>query len=130
MSHNLTLKVLPGRFSVCKLPADAEVPACVLNEPLFSLTRTPEEISLIVPEGRTEPGWQVEAGWRMLKVLGPLDFNLVGILYQIAEPLSKAHISIFVNSTYDTDYLMVKGSLLGQAIAALRASGIEVFWSE
>lgn len=130
MSHPLTLSVMPGRYSVCKLAAGAEIPVHLLNEPMFSLTRTPDELSLIVPEERTEPDWQVETGWRMLKVLGPLDFNLVGILYQIAEPLAKAHISIFVNSTYDTDYLMVKGSLLGQAIAALRAGSIEVFWSE
>jgi len=130
MPHNLTLKVLPGRFAVCRLDPDAKIPARVLKEPFFSLMRTADELSFVVPEHNTEPDWQVESGWRILQVLGPLDFSMVGVLAQLTEPLAKAHISIFASSTFETDYLMVKAALLVPAIAALRASRIEVFWSE
>jgi hypothetical protein len=130
MPHNLTLKVLPGRFAVCRLEPDAQIPARVLEEPFFSIMRTADELSFVIPEQHINPDWQVEVGWRILQVLGPLDFTLVGVLAQLTEPLAKAHISIFANSTFDTDYLMVKSALLGQAVATLRASRIEVFWSE
>jgi len=130
MPHNLALKVLPGRFAVCRLAPHAKIPARVLMEPFFSLMRTADELSFVIPEQNIEPGWKVESGWRILQVLGPLDFSMVGVLAQLTEPLARAHISIFANSTYDTDYLMVKASLLAPAVAALRASRIEVFWSE
>ncbi len=130
MPHNLTLKVIQDKFAVCKLPPDAPIPVELSQGTWFSITRTPDELSLVVPENRVQPGWKAETGWRMIKVLGPLEFSMVGVLLQIAEPLSRARISIFVTSTYDTDYLMVKGSVLGSAVAALRASGIEVSWGE
>ncbi|MEM5774185.1 MAG: ACT domain-containing protein [Anaerolineaceae bacterium] len=130
MPHNLTLQVIPEKYAVCKLAPGAPIPAEVSQEPYFSCMRTPEELSLVLRETLVQPDWQVEPGWRIIKVLGPLDFSLVGVLLQLAEPLYQARISIFVTSTYDTDYLMVKGSVLGPAVAALRASGIEVFWGE
>jgi len=64
-----------------------------------------------------------ERGWRCLKVHGPLDFGQTGILLSLAEPLAKAGISIFAVSTYDTDYLLVKGCDLPKAIEALRLAG-------
>jgi hypothetical protein len=36
-----------------------------------------------------------ENNWRMLKVEGPLDFSLTGILASIVGPLAEAKISIF-----------------------------------
>lgn len=126
MSQSLRLTVLPGRFSVCRLAADSAVPVHLLSEPFCSITRTPDEISLVVPENKTEPEWQIENGWRMLKVAGPLDFGLTGILNQITRPLTLAGISIFAVSTYDTDYVMVKEVRLEQAVSALRAAGMQV----
>lgn len=67
-----------------------------------------------------------ERGWRCLKVHGPLDFDQTGILLSLAEPLAKAGISIFAVSTYDTDYLLVKGRDLPGAIEALRLAGHRV----
>jgi len=64
-----------------------------------------------------------EKGWRCLRVEGPLDFSLTGILASLAAPLSAAGISIFAISTYDTDYLLVKEEQLGSAINTLRQYG-------
>lgn len=130
MPHNLTLQVIPDRFAVCKLPSNAGIPAAILTEPCFSITRTPDELSLVVREERIQPGGQTEPGWRMLKVLGPLDFALVGVLAQLAGILSQAEISIFVTSTFDTDYVLVKSAALEQAVQALRAAGMDVIWDE
>lgn len=61
-----------------------------------------------------------------LKVEGPLDFGLTGILSSIAGPLAEAKISIFAVSTFDTDYILVKQDMLSKAKIALRKAGFEI----
>ncbi|MBT2229806.1 ACT domain-containing protein [Nonomuraea sp. NEAU-A123] len=54
---------------------------------------------------------------------GPLDFSLTGILASIAGPLAAANIPIFVVSTYDTDYVLVRSERADAAFATLAAAG-------
>lgn len=61
----------------------------------------------------------------MLKVLGPLSFELTAIMASISSILAEAGTSIFALSTYDTDYILVKAEQLQSAIEALRSHGIE-----
>jgi hypothetical protein len=122
LKYELPLTILPGRLAVCRLAPDAAVPSWV-NGPLTAITRTPEELSIVCAQERVPPGIQAEAGWRALKVAGPLDFGLTGILASLAGPLAAAGISIFALSTYDTDYLLVKEENLEQAERTLRAAG-------
>ncbi len=126
MTKPLTLQVLPGRFAVCRLDANTEIPPLVLSEPFFAVMRTQDELSLLLPEQRIESGWKAETGWRILKVLGPLDFGMIGVLHSISAPLAEAGISIFVCSTYDTDYVLVKDTLLSETVSILQRDGFEV----
>lgn len=122
----LTLEVLPGPFAVCRLDPDATLPESVLQSALFSLTRTPQETSLVIAEADSAslgPNARIEADWRMLKVVGTLDFALTGILSALTVPLADAGISIFALSTFDTDYLMVRAERLADAVITLRAAG-------
>ena len=112
------LRVLAGRFAICRLPPDAAVPAR-----FFSMTRTPEELSIVCAEADAPEGAKREPGWRMLQVAGPLDFALTGVLAAIAAPLAQAGVSIFAISTFDTDYVLVKDENLARAEEALRAAG-------
>jgi uncharacterized protein len=66
-----------------------------------------------------EENMAIESGWKMLKIEGPLDFALTGILAKISTLLSKKDISIFAISTYDTDYILVKESKIEQAVNCL-----------
>ena len=59
----------------------------------------------------------------MLKVNGPLDFNIVGVVAAISAPLALAGIPIFVISTFDTDYLLVKEEHLEKSIGLLEHQG-------
>jgi len=68
-------------------------------------------------------GWEAEIGWRCLKVLGPLDFSLTGILASLAVPLAEASVSIFAMSTYNTDYILVREGDLEKAKQVLLAIG-------
>ena len=52
-----------------------------------------------------------------------IGFSLVGVLASLLVPLAEAGVSMFAVSTFDTDYLLVKDSLLPSAMEALRAAG-------
>ena len=67
-----------------------------------------------------------EPGWRALVDAGPLDFGLVGIVAGLTRALADAGVSVFVVSTYDTDYLLVRGATLERAVAALQSAGYRV----
>ncbi len=120
---NLSLTILPGRLAICRLPLDAAIPECPPQARFWSVTRTTEELSIVLPEESVSPGWQAETGWRGLKVQGPLDFDLTGVLASLAAPLAEASVSIFAISTYDTDYILVKEDDLEKARQVLQVSG-------
>jgi len=119
----LTLSVLPDSFTVCRLAPDAPLPEWAIAADFYSITRTPDELSIVCRASQAPPTVQVERGWRCLKVHGPLAFSMTGVMASLAAPLADAAISIFVFSTYDTDYLMVKEQNLERAIHSLSAAG-------
>ena len=86
---SLRLSVLEERLAVCRLDPQAEIPAWATNAPFFSLTRTADELSVVCPERSVPAGVAHEGGWRALKLEGPFDFGLVGILASVAVPLAK-----------------------------------------
>lgn len=122
----LRLEVLPGRFAVARLPSDAPAPAWAAGDGLHSITRTAQELSIVCPERTVPEEVRSEAGFRALRVAGPLDFHLVGILLSLAQPLAEAGVSIFTLSTFDTDYIFVREEHLERALAALGGAGHEV----
>ncbi|MEM6425517.1 MAG: ACT domain-containing protein [Cyanobacteria bacterium P01_H01_bin.119] len=126
MTPSVTLTPLPQTFAVCRLSPQAALPSWATCGQFFAITRTDKELSIVcdqanIPEERVD-NFRCEGNWRSLKVLGPLDFSLTGILSAIAAPLAAAKISIFALSTYDTDYVLVKAANLDQAIAVLKAA--------
>jgi len=123
---SLRLRVLPGRLAVCRLPADVPPPDWATAGQLVSVTRTAGELSVVCPEEAVPAGVVHEAGFRALEVAGPLDFALTGIVAALAAPLAQAGVPIFVLSTYDTDYLLVREMSVEQACAALEGAGVSV----
>ena len=116
--RRLRLRVLPDELCIWQLPADAPLPAeddC----PLWTATRTRAELSIISGTGAVLPGCPFEGGWRCLAVEGPLAFELTGILASLSRPLAEARVSIFVVSTFDTDYLLIKEADLSKAVRVL-----------
>lgn len=133
----MKLDLLPDTLLVARLPADAAPAdaaafAAILaarGGGLASLTATRGELSLVAPDASAAAlpaAARAERGWRALRVAGPLDFSLVGILAALAAPLAAAGVSIFALSTFDTDYLLVRDAAVGAALAALAAAGHDV----
>lgn len=116
------MRLLPGTYAVCRLPADAPWPAWAAGD-FVSLSRSVEELSVVCPEGAVPEGVAREGSWRCLRVAGTLDFALVGVLASLAKPLAGAGVGIFAVSTFDTDYLLVRQADLGRAGAALTGAG-------
>ena len=123
MTLNLKIIVLPGTIAVCQLPPGSPAPPPPGSDELYAFISTSEEVTVICREGAAPPGAKVEPGWCALKVMGPLDFSLVGILSALSGQLAAAGISIFALSTFDTDYILVKAEQLAGARAALTRAG-------
>jgi hypothetical protein len=120
---SLFLTLLDQTFTIHRLELHAEVPPSALQSPFFAITRTDEELSLVLPESVEIDSERSETGWSCFKVQGPLEFGLVGILAGIAETLAQIGVSIFALSTFDTDYILVKREQAQAAREALVTVG-------
>lgn len=128
----MELDVHPERLAVCRLDPSEPTPGWVTDAagPLVSVTRTAEELSVVVGEEAVPQQVRAERGWRALSVRGPLDFSLTGVLASLAGSLADAGIPIFVVSTYDTDWLLVRDRDLDGAVDTLQRAGHEVLSDE
>ena len=122
---SLRLSVLEHRLAVCRLEPNSEIPAWATVDPFFCVTRTTDEFSVVCPEERVPVGITCERGWRALRLEGPFEFGMTGLLTSVAVPLAEIGVSILAIATYETDYLLVQESQLDLATEALRERGHE-----
>jgi hypothetical protein len=125
--RQVDLDLLPGAYAICRWSADATLPDWAYQGGFVSVTRTPAELSAVCAFDAVPPGTVCEGPRRILAVRGPLDFALTGVMASLASPLAGAGVSIFVVSTYDTDYVLVRADNLDRAVEALRGAGHRVF---
>lgn len=117
------LSVLDDDFAIHRFGADSEIPEQVFKSGFYTITRTDEELSIVCPSETVLQSDKSEPGWACIKVLGPLDFSLTGILADISRVLAAAKISIYAISTFDTDYILVKRGKIESAKRALQDDG-------
>ena len=122
----MRLTVVPGRFAVCRLAAEAAIPPTLLTAREVSITRTGHELSVVCPEDLAPAGARCEAGWAWLALEGPIPFTATGVMSSLLAPLAEAGVGIFAISTYDTDAILVKAEQLAAAVAALGQAGHQV----
>lgn len=117
--EKLNLRLLEKKYGVCRLSKDEAIPKWGYKGEFFSITKTDDEVSIVTEEENIPEDIKCERQWRILKIEGPLDFSLVGILSKISTLLAENSISIFAISTYDTDYILVKEQCIEKAIEVL-----------
>ena len=118
----LDLNVLPEKLAIVQFPHNEKAPKWISGN-FYSITQTAEELSIVCNQNIVPEGIKADKNWKALKVIGPLEFSLVGILANLSTILAKSNISIFTISTYDTDYILVKKIDLEKAIKALKSAG-------
>ena len=129
MSTPIQLTVVEARLAVCRLEAGSTVPAWVDRAgDMTSITRTPDELSIVCASDAVPAGVPNEGPWRAFKVRGPIVMTLIGVVASLANPLADAGISIFALSTFDTDYILVHEPDFDAAVGALTAAGHIVSW--
>ncbi len=122
-ARSLELTLLRERFAVCRLAPDATTPLWAAGGNFYSVTRTAEELSVIVEESRLPTGVTSQPGWRVFQVRGLFAFSEIGVLASLTGPLAAKDVGVFVISTFDTDYLLVSEKQLANAITALEQAG-------
>ncbi len=126
----LTLEFLDGTYNVHRLPVDADIDQHLWELPFMSVTRTPDEISIVCAEEVPLCSEQCSPGWRMFRVSGTLEHNLVGIIAKLSASLADAGVSVFTLATFDTDYILIPQSKMRYAVEALREAGHELIGLE
>lgn len=126
VEKKLTLKLLKDKYSVCRLNKNDEIPKWIFDEEFFSITRTEDELSIVCLQDKIKKDIKCEKNWRVLKIEGPLDFSLIGILSKISTLMANNDISIFAISTYDTDYILIKEESINRAIEVLEKSNYSI----
>jgi uncharacterized protein len=119
--------VLNNLYAIYRFSKNSRLPDWIYSSDFYSVTSTVDEISVVAIQIDDQTGiLKSEPGYRLLKVAGPLDLSLTGIIAQITSILSAKKVPVFVVSTYETDYILVKQEMTALAIEALKKNDIEI----
>ncbi|MEK9664635.1 MAG: ACT domain-containing protein [Candidatus Nanopelagicales bacterium] len=122
----LHLSRVPGEYAVHRLAPDATVPGQAWQSPFVSVSRSPDELSIITDARIRFEAQRTEAPWCAYRVPDAMDFNVVGVMAALTAPLAHAGIALLAVATFDTDYVLVHGDCGEAAEIAWRSAGIEI----
>ena len=122
----LKYRWLPGQYAIVKLAPDAPVPDWATRGEFTSISRSPDELSIVCPADNLPSNVNSPHHWVCFKLEGPFPFELTGILLSCIEPLSDNGVPIFAISTFDTDYVLVQEERMGGVTDRLREAGHEL----
>jgi len=127
MPEKLKFRQLQDLYAIMRLATHAPIPAWAANGEFTSITRTPEELSIVCSTENIPKDVDPGRRWTCLKLEGPFPFSQTGVLLSFIEPLSNNGIPIFAISTFDTDYVLIQEEFAGAALNALEAAGHELW---
>lgn len=119
----MDLLILDGLYAVCRLDPGNEIPEWSAESDFLSVVRSSDELSIVCRQNLVPREIRCNRNLRLLRIAENLDFEMVGILNRLLQPLEKAGVAVFVVSTYDTDYVMVASRKLKEAAAVLKTEG-------
>ena len=121
--RKLKLSLLKDKYGICTLSSTDQIPEWALKASLVSITRTKKELTIVCRQDVIPSQCQCDLNWRCFKVDGSFDLNQIGVISSISLPLAEAEISIYVISTYDTDYFLVQSEKVEQTVSILSGCG-------
>ena len=122
----MKLYTLDELYAVVHLEPDADIPDWLRGGHFWSVTRSESELSIVCREEDVPADASAERGWCALELAGPLYFSLTGVVAALVTPLAEAEVPIFVLSTFETDYLLVRERDLRRSVEALTKAGHSV----
>jgi hypothetical protein len=124
MASDLKPQLDPTHLAVVRCPAGWQAPPA--PEGVFvGVVSTPDEVTVVGPEQIfDDPAWadaaeQIDAGWRRVTFPGPLPWELVGFLADVAGRLAAAQIPFTSMSGFTTDHVLVRAAQADLAVAVL-----------
>ena len=123
---NLSLRILDGEYAIHRFDSGSKIPADIFDSEFYFIGKTDDELSVVCRADICLKSSTRDSDWSCLKVVGPLDLGLIGILADIASVLAQGKISLFVVSTYDTDYILVKTVSLADARTLLSKASFDI----
>jgi hypothetical protein len=123
----MNLIVYDGLFAICRLDPGDDVPSWSSESPFLSITRSRDELSIVCSQHVIPQTIRCSGNWRLLRIEGVLDLQLTGVLSNLLAPLAVAGVTVFVLSTFDTDYVMVPVQMLDRACGVMKAEGHRIF---
>lgn len=90
----MRLEVLAGELAICRLDPGAPLPAWARGE-LVATVRSAAELTVVCDAAAIPGGVCAAPGWCALRVAGPLDLGLTGVLAALLAPLAEREVPIF-----------------------------------
>jgi hypothetical protein len=123
----LNFEILKDKYAIYRFKSDVNIPSWISDSDFYSVTKTKDELSIVCKQHNPLANTSdINNDWKILKLKGPLNLSLVGIIAEVSGILKESEISIFTISTYETDYILVKNQDLSKAIDSLKANGHKV----
>lgn len=120
----MRLSIAARDLAVCRLGGKDEVPDWARpHQGFLSVTRTPDELSIVCSASMVPSGVRSETGWVAIKLEGPIDLAQASVLAPLLMSLAEAGVPVFAISTFDTDHVLVRETMLQKAKSALERSG-------
>ena len=114
----------PTHLAVVRYPAGWTPPTPVTGG-FFAMVASEQEVTVVAPEGvLDDDAWaegaeQVDRAWRRVTFPGPLPWELVGFLADVAGRLAGAQIPFTSMSGFTTDHVLVRAAQADLAVAVL-----------
>lgn len=121
----MKLEVMNKNYSLYRFDENREVPRSIYQSSFFSVTKTDTELSIICDSDIDISCTCSQSDLRSIRVVGPLGFNVTGVIKSISDTLAKNDISFFAISTFETDYIIIKGDVFSKTVDSLISDGFE-----
>jgi hypothetical protein len=121
----LEVKLHQGRYALARLVPGSATPPWLEGE-FTAVLRSAQGLTACCRESAVPPDVETRGGFRCFEIAGPFELTSVGVVAAAAGPLAAAGISLFVFSTWETDFILVPLDRLDAAIGALQAAGHHV----
>jgi len=114
----------PLHLAVVRCPSGWQPPAFPAGQ-FAAVVSSPDEVTAVVAEALLDdPAWssaaeQIDIGWRRITFPGPLPWELVGFLADVAGRLAAAQIAFTSMSGFTTDHVLVRAAHADLAVAVL-----------